>query len=110
VPSYCDRILFTSLPGAETKIHQTAYDSAAEATSSDHQPVWAGFELSPVWAHDAAALRYVSMGALDIQLLEEDQEAAPPEKEGMMLDPSGSLKLRRKTSIDEVGFGAVAGT
>jgi hypothetical protein len=33
VPSYCDRILFTSLPGAHKFLTQIAYDSAAEITS-----------------------------------------------------------------------------
>lgn len=33
VPSYCDRILFTSLPSAHKALTQIAYDSAAEITS-----------------------------------------------------------------------------
>jgi hypothetical protein len=45
VPSYCDRILWTSLPGLEDKITQLRYTSAADVTSSDHKPVYAMYSI-----------------------------------------------------------------
>lgn len=46
IPSYCDRILWTSLPGHANKISQMAYDSVNSVTSSDHKPVISVFSVN----------------------------------------------------------------
>ena len=45
VPSWCDRVLWSSLPGAASKIEQLDYVSAPTLASSDHTPVSALFKL-----------------------------------------------------------------
>ena len=44
-PSYCDRILYTSLPGLESRVHLEYFRSSPEYTASDHNPVCAGFVI-----------------------------------------------------------------
>lgn len=45
IPSYCDRILWHSLPARRPLLSQTAYESATDMRSSDHVPVRAMFLL-----------------------------------------------------------------
>jgi endonuclease/exonuclease/phosphatase family metal-dependent hydrolase len=45
IPSYCDRILWHSLPARRPMISQTTYTSVEDVRSSDHIPVLATFEL-----------------------------------------------------------------
>jgi Endonuclease/Exonuclease/phosphatase family len=45
IPSYCDRILWHSLPARRPLLCQTAYSSVASMRSSDHVPVRALFQL-----------------------------------------------------------------
>ena len=45
VPSWCDRILWTSLPAHASKVVQQLYRSEPEVATSDHSPVSAHFEL-----------------------------------------------------------------
>lgn len=45
VPSYCDRILWHSLPARRPMISQVAYTSVPAVKSSDHLPVRAVFDL-----------------------------------------------------------------
>lgn len=45
IPSWCDRVLWCSLPGAAPALHLTDYSAASEVTSSDHKPVSATFRL-----------------------------------------------------------------
>eukprot|EP00299_Pterocystis_sp_00344_P018146 c9064_g1_i3.p1 GENE.c9064_g1_i3~~c9064_g1_i3.p1 ORF type:complete len:397 (+),score=79.35 c9064_g1_i3:84-1274(+) len=63
IPSYCDRILFSSLPGLEHRIIQTVYDSAHLVTSSDHKPVYSLFDVdtSPEELADATAREHLSL-------------------------------------------------
>jgi hypothetical protein len=96
-------------------------------SNSDHQPVWSGFELAPVWTPplgssrpsglsqpgQAATVvtvppkRYLAFGALDVQLLtDEEEEEATKERRTSAYDLT---MRRRKNSIDESGFGLVAG-
>ena len=51
VPSYCDRILYRSLPGNAKKITPVGYDSAPAVSTSDHKPVCATFEIADVIEH-----------------------------------------------------------
>eukprot|EP00178_Gracilaria_changii_P016565 TRINITY_DN47786_c0_g1_i1.p1 TRINITY_DN47786_c0_g1~~TRINITY_DN47786_c0_g1_i1.p1 ORF type:complete len:742 (+),score=82.08 TRINITY_DN47786_c0_g1_i1:168-2393(+) len=44
IPSYCDRILYRSLPGCNLELDQ--YCSADEIITSDHSPVFANFRAS----------------------------------------------------------------
>ena len=41
VPSWCDRVLVHSLPGAETSCEQIEYDARHDVPTSDHAPVYA---------------------------------------------------------------------
>lgn len=45
VPSYTDRILFSSLAGSQDSLRCLAYDSCETVTTSDHKPVSACFEV-----------------------------------------------------------------
>eukprot|EP00035_Acanthoeca_spectabilis_P028507 m.471030 g.471030 ORF g.471030 m.471030 type:complete len:635 (+) comp30503_c0_seq1:218-2122(+) len=45
IPSWCDRVLWCSLPGVAKDLQLTDYSAAAEVTSSDHKPVTASFRL-----------------------------------------------------------------
>eukprot|EP01111_Echinosteliopsis_oligospora_P011988 TRINITY_DN4066_c0_g1_i2.p1 TRINITY_DN4066_c0_g1~~TRINITY_DN4066_c0_g1_i2.p1 ORF type:complete len:569 (+),score=102.56 TRINITY_DN4066_c0_g1_i2:125-1831(+) len=52
-PSWCDRILWKSLPGS-LPVTQTQYNAADQLTTSDHSPVYATFTvpvLQPIYAH-----------------------------------------------------------
>ena len=46
IPSYCDRVLYKSLPGFEPSIRVTEYEACTAYDSSDHKPVRAGFVIS----------------------------------------------------------------
>ncbi|KAI0567631.1 Inositol polyphosphate-related phosphatase [Gracilaria domingensis] len=45
VPSYCDRILWHSLPMHRHHVRLRAYDSVTEYDTSDHKPVFACFDV-----------------------------------------------------------------
>jgi len=45
VPSWCDRVLYKSLPGDVENIIQGAYGSVDEIQTSDHHPVFATFQI-----------------------------------------------------------------
>jgi hypothetical protein len=47
VPSWCDRILWKSLPGHQHRLSLISHESAERVTSSDHKPVAALFSLTP---------------------------------------------------------------
>ncbi|OWZ23068.1 Transmembrane protein [Phytophthora megakarya] len=46
VPSYTDRIFYSSLSGMRDSLRCLSYDSCEAVTSSDHKPVSASFEVS----------------------------------------------------------------
>lgn len=46
VPSWCDRILFKSLPSDESHIRQLKYNSEDSVQTSDHHPVYGLFEVN----------------------------------------------------------------
>lgn len=46
IPSFTDRILYKSLPTFSNSLKYLFFDSCERATSSDHKPVRAGFQLS----------------------------------------------------------------
>eukprot|EP01043_Picozoa_sp_COSAG02_P041013 COSAG02_NODE_3365_length_6867_cov_2.147163_3_plen_1627_part_01 len=46
VPSYCDRVLWKSMPGVSQCLALSEFNSAPELQTSDHQPVYAKFVLS----------------------------------------------------------------
>ena len=45
-PSYCDRVLWRSLPGAAPQLYQTVYSSATTLNQSDHRPILASFAMN----------------------------------------------------------------
>lgn len=45
LPSYTDRILYKSTPTFKHAVHPTFFESCEAATSSDHKPIRAGFEV-----------------------------------------------------------------
>eukprot|EP00299_Pterocystis_sp_00344_P013821 c6811_g1_i1.p1 GENE.c6811_g1_i1~~c6811_g1_i1.p1 ORF type:complete len:678 (+),score=147.83 c6811_g1_i1:54-2087(+) len=55
IPSYCDRILWSSLPGVAQDLRQVSLSSAADVTTSDHKPVRAIFFLRNPTAGDPTA-------------------------------------------------------
>ena len=47
VPSYCDRVLWKSMPALRDTIVQTEYTSVPAVSTSDHKPVVAHFTITP---------------------------------------------------------------
>jgi len=47
VPSYCDRILWKSMPSLEKRLRQMSLRALPEVSTSDHKPVVATFDLTP---------------------------------------------------------------
>mmetsp|Transcript_16021 Transcript_16021/g.38085 ORF Transcript_16021/g.38085 Transcript_16021/m.38085 type:complete len:484 (-) Transcript_16021:172-1623(-) len=47
VPSYCDRVLWKSMPTAVGNITQTYFNSVPAVSTSDHKPVVAHFSIQP---------------------------------------------------------------
>ncbi len=47
VPSYCDRILWRSMPARVGAVTQTCLRSVPAMSTSDHKPVVAAFEVRP---------------------------------------------------------------
>eukprot|EP00003_Mantamonas_plastica_P024049 TRINITY_DN4435_c0_g1_i5.p1 TRINITY_DN4435_c0_g1~~TRINITY_DN4435_c0_g1_i5.p1 ORF type:complete len:739 (+),score=291.14 TRINITY_DN4435_c0_g1_i5:489-2705(+) len=48
IPSYCDRIMWLTMPGFLDHMQMMEYDSAPGVMSSDHKPVFASFEMATV--------------------------------------------------------------
>jgi len=46
MPSYCDRVLWSSLPGLASLVTPTEYTCLPNVSTSDHKPVRAGFDLT----------------------------------------------------------------
>jgi hypothetical protein len=46
VPSYCDRVLWRSMPGVSDCLALKEFNSAVQLHTSDHQPIYAKFSLS----------------------------------------------------------------
>lgn len=65
VPSYCDRILYRSLPGC--KLVQHEYNSSSDILTSDHSPVYSSFSASLV---HTTGLRDLDTIAQDAELQE----------------------------------------
>jgi hypothetical protein len=47
VPSYCDRVLWKSMPSCSQAVLQTHYGSMTSVNTSDHKPVVALFKVTP---------------------------------------------------------------
>ncbi|KAF0693475.1 Aste57867_15572 [Aphanomyces stellatus] len=47
-PSWCDRVLWKSLPGFEKNLRLIEYNCVPSITTSDHKPVFASFEVLPI--------------------------------------------------------------
>ena len=45
IPSYCDRVLWKSMPPLANLVHPTRYEALPDVTTSDHKPVLASFEV-----------------------------------------------------------------
>lgn len=58
VPSYCDRILYRSLPGCDLELHE--YKPADEIQTSDHSPVYGVFAASLVHTSGTRNLEAIS--------------------------------------------------
>ena len=46
MPSYCDRVLFKSIPTKADRMSLTSYTSVAPVSTSEHKPVLATFSIS----------------------------------------------------------------
>ncbi|KAF1328353.1 hypothetical protein FI667_g6993, partial [Globisporangium splendens] len=46
VPSYTDRVLYSSLPGSQNMVECLAYNSCESVTTSDHKPVYSIFQVT----------------------------------------------------------------
>jgi len=47
IPSYCDRVLWKSMPALSTAVMQTFLRSVPGVSTSDHKPVVSGFAITP---------------------------------------------------------------
>jgi len=70
-PSYCDRILVKSLPGAEIK--HLVYDAAHQITTSDHSPVFSVFNVTiipdfdSIEEHHVVSLNLITLTVSDVK-------------------------------------------
>jgi len=67
-PSYCDRILWKSLPGFTGMCKQNTYEACGDYLSSDHKPIRAGFTI------DKLQRQVASGGAPKLQITISDIE------------------------------------
>lgn len=64
IPSYCDRVLWRSMPARADAVLQTGLSSVADVETSDHKPVFSTFQIAPSPPVDtAAALRQPACAA-----------------------------------------------
>lgn len=61
VPSYCDRVLYRSLPGCKLELHE--YQACDEVMTSDHSPVYAGFTASLIHTTGTRGLEAIATEA-----------------------------------------------
>lgn len=57
VPSYCDRVLWHSLPSRDALVDLITYNALHDITASDHRPVQAQFNLKPALSPLRLSLR-----------------------------------------------------
>jgi len=97
VPSWCDRVLWKSLPGTY-RIHQTNYSCSDSIMTSDHSPVYATFQLKarlPIYAlflrhtlpvsEQCIIMIYELQGANLVPRESNDPSKGPPKRNGSFL-------------------------
>lgn len=92
VPSWCDRVLWRSLPGVAADLTCTAYEAHPSISSSDHKPVSACFSVA---LHPAATLS-VNPAASTLAVAAAPRLAFPDGIEGkdlLGLDYTGAYHL-----------------
>ena len=74
VPSWCDRVLWKSLPGFAGHVHPQLYEACKEYKTSDHKPIRAGFEVEILKQLPAPEMRtkvlYFAITGLKASILE----------------------------------------
>ena len=69
VPSYCDRVLWKSLPTVISCVEQTKYNPVPEVSTSDHKPIVAHFTISvPPMPPERPSLGAVHGGHYRVQI------------------------------------------
>jgi hypothetical protein len=94
VPSWCDRVLWHSLPGVAAHVTCTAYEAHPSISSSDHKPVSASFNVT---LHPAETLR-VNPAASTLAVAAAPRLAFPDGIEGkdlLGLDYTGAFNTRQ---------------
>ncbi|KAI0565559.1 Inositol polyphosphate-related phosphatase [Gracilaria domingensis] len=89
IPSYCDRILYRSLPGCKIELDQ--YRSADEIMTSDHSPVYASFRASMSHAKNVRHFPDI------VSEFSKDSET----EESPLLSKSRSLTLLSRNSVPD---------
>lgn len=104
IPSFCDRILWHSLPSRSSMIKCLRYDSKPDVFGSDHRPVWANFEVnSPKISRIPSKPKLISPGirlTLDFHLVRIlDNQANSKQNE---LKDEEEQSNRRYTSVSGI--------
>jgi len=66
IPSYCDRILWKSMPCKQGNVKQTLLASVPGVSTSDHKPVCAHFEITPSREIERLTLGNVIKEGMDV--------------------------------------------
>ena len=100
-PSYCDRILWKSMPGCDGRLQQTTLSSVEAVSTSDHKPVVAAFDpakSTPVCTASDAIYRGAQQSIAVIVGPKVFEEYAP-------LIAGGLLRVRLELCVVESFFG-----
>eukprot|EP00177_Eucheuma_denticulatum_P004890 GFKZ01008886.1.p1 GENE.GFKZ01008886.1~~GFKZ01008886.1.p1 ORF type:complete len:781 (+),score=116.00 GFKZ01008886.1:70-2412(+) len=101
VPSYCDRVLYRSLPGSRLELG--GYNSADDIMTSDHSPVYATFTASLVHTTGTRSLETIASEA-------GLQEARDLGIISPMLSPIASPRSLSMRALIPSGLGGSGGT
>ncbi|ETV80101.1 hypothetical protein H257_06494 [Aphanomyces astaci] len=84
VPSYCDRVLWKSLPGFESNLTLTAYTCVPDISTSDHKPVYAAFDVRPLptpspdtSTHDVIEIKLSDVSATNLDAMDMNGQSDP---------------------------------
>ncbi|KAH9157518.1 hypothetical protein AeRB84_000620 [Aphanomyces euteiches] len=84
VPSYCDRVLWKSLPGFEKHLKLIEYKCVQDICTSDHKPIFASFELEPLPPaspdfnnHDMVEVKLTNLSAANLAAMDMNGQSDP---------------------------------
>ncbi|ETW09428.1 hypothetical protein H310_00033 [Aphanomyces invadans] len=84
VPSYCDRVLWKSLPGFAANLTLKEYNCVEDISTSDHKPVFATFDVRPLPtpspnsnSHDLVEVKFSDVSATNLDAMDLNGQSDP---------------------------------